>query len=144
MVALVLGILLAIIAIAMAKDVTLPPRAFALAMLILPAIYMLFALLAGDGTAMAWELVYGLPFIGFGLLCFTRGFKASGILVVALWALHAAYDVYHHALVANAGVPGWYPAFCFGFDVMMVIYLARLVAHQKNFDIYASDSKTAP
>ena len=135
MVALILGLIIAFIAIAMAKDLDLPPRAFALGTAFLPLFYMLFALTVGDFGAMALEFAYGLPFFILGGLCFTRGFKASGVVVVGLWGLHAAYDVYHHMLVDNAGVPFWYPALCLGFDMMMVIYLARLVRRQSNFDI---------
>ena len=135
MVALILGLLIAFIAIAMAKDVGLPPRAFALSLTVLPAIYMLFALMVGDLGAMALEFAYGLPYFMLGYLCFKRGFKGSGMVVVALWALHAVYDVYHHLLVANAGVPFWYPALCLGFDIMIVMYLLRLVSRQNGFDI---------
>ena len=135
MVALVLGILVAVITIAMAKDLDLPPRSYAVGMVGLPLVYMLFALSVGDMRAMGLELAYGLPFIVAGVICFRRGFKGSGILVVALWGLHAAYDVYHHLLVANAGVPYWYPALCLGFDIMMVVYLLRLVSRQNGFDI---------
>ena len=135
MVALILGLLIALIAIAMAKDIDLPPRGFALALAALPLFYMLFALMVGDGHAMALEFAYGLPFFILGTLCFIRGFKGSGLLVVGLWALHAAYDIYHPILVENAGVPGWYPALCLGFDMMMVIYLLHLVSRQSAFNI---------
>lgn len=139
MVALIIGLLLGFIAIAMAKDIDLPPRGFALALVVLPLVYMLFALMVGDGHALVLEFAYGLPFFIFGIVCFIRGFKGSGLLVISLWVLHAAYDVYHHMLVANAGVPFWYPALCLGFDMMMVIYLIRLVSRQRGFDI--SDEK---
>lgn len=136
MVPLTLGIIIAFIAIAMAKDLQLPPRTFALSLLALPAVYMVFALSVGDMHAFGLELAYGLPYFVSGYVCFTRGFKGSGILVVALWMGHAVYDIYHHVLVTNAGMPGWYPAFCLGFDLIMVVYLSRLVMRQKQFDIY--------
>ncbi|MGC6534511.1 MAG: hypothetical protein ACON4V_03060 [Parvibaculales bacterium] len=135
MLSLILGLLIGFIAIAMAKDVEVKPRAFALGLAALPLFYMLFALMVGDVGAMALEFAYGLPFFVLGVLCFKRGFKGSGFVVIALWVLHAAYDVYHHLLVANAGVPFWYPALCLGFDMMMVIYLLRLVTRQRDFDI---------
>lgn len=135
MVPLIVGILIAIIAISMAKDLQLRPRAYAIALVALPCVYMMFGLSAGDIGATALEFAFGLPFFIIGYVCYKKGFKASGILVTALWALHAAYDIFHHMLVANDGVPGWYPAFCFGFDVMIIIYLARLVWQQPNFDI---------
>lgn len=140
MVPLVLGLLLAFIAIAMAKDLKLPLRAFALALAALPAFYMMFALLVGDLAALGLELLYGLPFIGIGILCYRRGFKASGFLVAALWALHAAYDVYHPMLVANAGVPGWYPVLCLGFDILIVSYLIGQVVRLPNFDIFPNQT----
>jgi hypothetical protein len=136
MVPLVLGVLLAVIAVAMAKDVKLPLRGFAVGMIVLPLVYMGFALLVGDMAAMGWEFLYGLPYFIVGVLLYRRGFAGSGLLVVALWALHAAYDVYHHALVDNAGVPGWYPALCLGFDLVMVVYLAVAVAKLPKFDMF--------
>lgn len=140
MIALVLGALFAVITIAMVKDLSLPPRFFALAMVGLPIVYMGLAALAGDMQAIGLELLYGLPFLLVGVVCFRRGFKASGILVTAMWAAHAAYDVYHNMLVANAGVPGWYPALCLGFDLVIVVYLFFLVRWLPNYDISASQT----
>lgn len=140
MVPFTLGLLLAGIAIAMVKDVKLPPRTYAIGMFVLPMIYILFALLGGDMAAMGVEFLYGLPFFLIAFICAKRGFKGSGLLVVALWALHAAYDVYHPVLVDNAGVPGWYPAFCFAFDLVMVVYVLMLVTKMPNYDIAAGSA----
>lgn len=143
MVPFTLGLLLAGIAIAMVKDVKLSPRAYGVALVVLPAIYMLFAALAGDIGAMALEFIFGLPFFIVGLICARRGFKYSGLLVLGLWMAHAAYDVYHPMLVANAGVPGWYPALCFAFDLVIVVYLFMLVTKMPNYDITAEARKNS-
>lgn len=141
MVPFTLGLLLAGIAIAMVKDVKLPLRSYGIALAVLPAIYILFALLAGDGAAMGWEFLFGLPFFIMAYFCAKRGFHYSGLAVLGLWIAHAAYDVYHSALVDNAGVPGWYPALCFAFDLVIVVYLFMAVTKLPHFDITASPSE---
>ena len=143
MVAFVLGFLIAGIAIAMAKDVKLPPRGFAIGMAVLPAVYMLFALLAGDMRAIGLEFLYGLPFFIIAFVATKNGFKASGIVVVALWGAHGAYDVYHHLLVDNAGVPGWYPVFCLAFDAAILAYLSVMIFTLRDMDIIAGQPRSS-
>ena len=45
------------------------------------------------------------------------GFKYSLWLVVAALAPHGALDVVHGQVIANPGVPAWWPPFCLTYDV---------------------------
>ncbi|MEO8576499.1 MAG: hypothetical protein ABI556_07365, partial [Gemmatimonadales bacterium] len=47
-------------------------------------------------------------------------------VVGAFWILHGLYDLTHSHLITNAGVPGWYPVFCFSVDVVVGAYLLWL------------------
>jgi hypothetical protein len=37
------------------------------------------------------------------------------------------FDVFHHLLIDNPGVPRWWPGFCMSFDVVAGGYLALLL-----------------
>jgi hypothetical protein len=45
------------------------------------------------------------------------GFKGSAWIIVAALAGHGVQDAVHGHIVANAGVPGWWPAWCLAYDV---------------------------
>jgi hypothetical protein len=55
------------------------------------------------------------------------GFKHSLWLVVAALAAHGILDVFHDQVVANPGVPAWWPAFCLAYDCVAAGYLAFLL-----------------
>jgi hypothetical protein len=55
------------------------------------------------------------------------GFKYSLWLVVAALASHGILDVFHGQLIANPGVPVWWPAFCLAYDGVAAGYLAFLL-----------------
>ena len=123
MVEFFIGLVLFAVTAAIFHKQRLDVRWFAIFMVFLPSVYMLFALSVGDSQALLWEFIYGLPYFAAGLICFRSGVKAGMLVVVGLWALHAFYDLYHERLVANAGVPDWYPLLCFGYDLAVCAYL---------------------
>jgi len=55
------------------------------------------------------------------------GFRSSLWVVVAALAGHGIFDLAHGSLIANPGVPGWWPAFCLMYDVTAATYLAWLL-----------------
>jgi hypothetical protein len=71
-------------------------------------------------------MTYGIPFIAGGLVFAFVSVRQSAIVVGALWILHGLYDWKHRQLITNAGVPGWYPAWCFSVDVVIGAYLLWL------------------
>ena len=71
-------------------------------------------------------MIYGLPYVVAGLLFAFVGMRQSAVVVGAFWILHGLYDLMHSQLITNAGVPAWYPVFCFSVDVVVGAYLLWL------------------
>ena len=92
-------------------------------LLVIASYYVLFAVMGGSGHALVVET---LVMTGF-LLVAVIGFKKSLWLVVAALAAHGIFDFLHGYVVANPGVPAWWPAFCMSYDVMAGAYLAWLL-----------------
>lgn len=99
---------------------------YAIGLLTLPSLYAFFALQAGEPAVGIKEMMYGIPFVVAGLLFALVSIRRSAVLVGAFWILHGFYDLIHSRLIANAGVPGWYPVWCFSVDVVIGAYLVWL------------------
>lgn len=85
--------------------------------------YGLFAVLGGSLRELALESVVIAAFLAAAV----AGFRRSLWLVVAALAAHGIFDFFHARLLANAGVPPWWPAFCLAYDVTAAAYLAWLL-----------------
>jgi hypothetical protein len=55
------------------------------------------------------------------------GFKGSPWIIVAALAAHGVQDAVHGHIVANAGVPAWWPAWCLAYDVGAAAGLAWIL-----------------
>ena len=95
----------------------------------LPVYYMIFGVLAMDGTVILTEFLYGLPYILTGLLAWRMRSKAALLVVAIAWLSHGFYDFYHDILFINPGVFSWYPAFCAIVDVTVAGYM--LLSYKK-------------
>ena len=91
-------------------------------MVVIAAYYVLFAVMGGSTDALLIECAVAAVFLAAALV----GFKYSLWLVVAALAAHAILDVFHDQLIANPGVPAWWPAFCSAYDGVAAGYLAYL------------------
>lgn len=92
-------------------------------MIVIALLYSLFAVIAGSIDALRIELVIGIAFIAAAV----AGFRWSLWLVAAALAAHGLMDLVHGDLVANPGVPSWWPAFCGAYDIAAAGYLAVLI-----------------
>ena len=93
-------------------------------LVVIASYYVLFAVMGGSGHALAVET---LVMTGF-LLVAVVGFKKSLWLVVAALAAHGVFDLFHgRVVVANPGVPVWWPAFCLTYDITAAAFLAWLL-----------------
>lgn len=92
-------------------------------MIVIAALYPLFALVGQSPEALSRDAAIGALFMGAASL----GFKRSLWWAVAALAAHGIMDAFHGALVANPGVPAWWPAFCATYDVVAAGYLAALL-----------------
>jgi len=89
-------------------------------LMVIASYYALFAIMGAAPGALARESAV---IVGF-LLVSIVGFKRSlWVLAGGLWA-HGLFDFSHAHLIANPGVPAWWPGFCLTYDVAAGTYLA--------------------
>ena len=120
--AYVIGIMLALAVSAYATALRLDrDRAFyPTVLLVVASYYVLFAVMGGSGRAIVVESLV----MGVFVVAASFGFRRSPWLVVAALAAHGVLDLFHARLVANPGVPAWWPAWCLAYDVAAAGYLA--------------------
>lgn len=125
MVALGIGVAMAIAIGWMARSVGLDrDRAFyPTVMIVIAALYSLFAVMGGSTQALLTDAAVGALFLAAALY----GFRTSLWIVAAALVAHGILDLFHGAVVANPGVPAWWPEFCSGYDVAAGAYLAWLL-----------------
>lgn len=123
--ALIVGTVLALAVGLMATGTGLDrDRAFyPVVMIVIAFIYAFFAVLGGSTHALVLESLIGIVF----LVAAISGFKSSLWIVAAALAAHGIFDLVHGMVIANPGVPGWWPQFCGSYDVMAAAYLAWLL-----------------
>jgi len=122
---LTVGVILAVAVGLMATFVGLDrDRAFyPTAMIVIAFLYALFAVMGGSMQALALELVVGAVFLTLAIW----GFRTSLWIVAIALAAHGLLDLVHPRIIANPGVPAWWPAFCGAYDVAAAAYLASML-----------------
>ena len=96
-------------------------------MIVIASYYGLFAIMGGSIQVLAFESIAIVAF----LVASIAGFKRSLWLVAAALAAHGVFDFVHGQLIANPGVPLWWPPFCLVYDVVAAAYLAWLLSRSK-------------
>jgi hypothetical protein len=130
-----IGVALGILTIALARIIRGQRWLYSLGLLTLPGLYAFFALQAGEQAAGVKEMIYGVPFFAVGLVFAFVSVRHSAVVVGAFWILHGLYDLTHSQFFTNAGVPGWYPVFCFSVDVVIGAYLLWLSRRISNANL---------
>jgi len=95
--------------------------------IVIASYYALFAIMGGSLHALATESIAITAF----LLISIVGFKKNLWLIVGALCAHGVFDFVHDSLIADPGVPAWWPAFCLTFDWIAGAYLATLIARQR-------------
>ena len=126
MIEALVGAAVGVLTIAFARFIRGEGWLYSLGLLALPGLYAFFALRAGELAVGVKEMVYGIPFVVAGLVFASVSVRRSAVVVGAFWLLHGMYDLVHSRLITNAGVPGWYPVFCFVVDAVVGAYLLWL------------------
>lgn len=96
-------------------------------MIVIALTYGLFAAIGSSPEALAHESFGIVGFIALTIL----GFKFNLWWVVAALVGHGVYDFFHHHLIANPGLPAWWPQFCMTYDVTAGGILAWILRSQK-------------
>lgn len=89
--------------------------------------YILFAAMGAGGRTLAAESVAAAVF----LLVAALGYRKSAWLVAATLVGHGVFDFFHHSLIADPGVPPWWPGFCMAYDVTLGAWLAVRLARRE-------------
>jgi pimeloyl-ACP methyl ester carboxylesterase len=81
-------------------------------LMVIASCYDLFAVIGGPGSSLAVETLLTSAFVAAAVV----GFRTSLWVVVAALFTHGALDLIHGDVIANPGVPAWWPAFCLSYD----------------------------
>jgi hypothetical protein len=92
-------------------------------LIVIASYYVLFAAMIGSIPTVALEAALMTVFV----IAAVAGFKGSAWIVVGGLAGHGFQDAVHGHIVANAGVPAWWPAWCLAYDVGAAGALAWLL-----------------
>jgi hypothetical protein len=82
-------------------------------LIVIASYYVLFGVMSGSVETVLLESIIMTLFA----VAAVAGFKASPWIVVVALAGHGVQDAVHGHIVSNAGVPGWWPAWCLAYDV---------------------------
>ena len=129
------GVAVGVLTIGLARIIRGQRWLYALGLLTLPSLYACFALQAGEQAVGVKEMIYGVPFVVAGLVFAFVSVRQSAVVVGAFWILHGLYDLTHSQFITNAGVPNWYPVFCFAVDVVIGAYLLWLSRRISNANL---------
>lgn len=97
--------------------------------IVIATYYILFAVIGSSRSALALESLVATAFLALAV----AGFKKNLWLIVAALAGHGVFDLFHHLLIPNPGVPVWWPGFCLSFDVLAGVFLAVLLMRRSGF-----------
>jgi hypothetical protein len=101
---------------------------YSVVLIVIATLYLLFAVMTRSTATLIVEAIPALGFVAMAVIGFR---KKAAWLVVAGLALHGVFDFFHHALIANPGVPVWWPGWCLSYDVVAAAYLAVLMLIRK-------------
>lgn len=93
------------------------------ALIVIAALYDLFAAIGGSTKALIVESLVGSVFLVVAVV----GFRRNLWIVAAGLFAHGVMDFFHGHLVSNPGVPRWWPMFCGAYDVVAAGGLAWLL-----------------
>ncbi len=99
-------------------------RLYAVGLVVAALVYVGFV---ARGASLGW-LALELAGLALFALVALAGLKFSHLILAAGWAAHALWDVLLHELSEAAFVPGWYPAVCAAFDLLLAGYIATRFA----------------
>ena len=124
MMPVVIGVLSAVAIAAFARSMRFDrDRSFyPTVLIVIAAYYILFAVMGGSRHALAWELVGAAAFSTMAVLGALHLPVLAGVGIFA----HGLFDLVHHTLIEDAGVPDWWPAFCGSLDVVLGLWVMGL------------------
>lgn len=118
-----IALALAIVALGRFSGLDRDRALYPVALIVIAAYYVLFATMGG-AQALTSELIAATVFVVVAIV----GFRTSLWWVAAGIAGHGVFDwVVHPRLIANPGMPAFWPAFCGTIDVALGVLIAILL-----------------
>jgi len=109
-------------------------------LIVIASYYVLFAAMSGSIQTVVLEAALMTVFV----IASIAGFKGSAWIIVGALAAHGVQDAVHGHIVANAGVPAWWPAWCLAYDIGAAGALACLLMRGDMPSTAASGSSPVP
>ena len=124
MIPLLVGVLSAVAIAALARYMRFDQdRSFyPTVLVVIASYYILFAVMGGSRQALAWELAAAIAFSTVAIMGVLHLPVLVGVGIVA----HGFFDLVHHMMMENAGVPDWWPGFCGLLDVVLGLWVIGL------------------
>ncbi len=117
----IIGVVSAVIIVALAKftkferDLSFYPTI----LIVIGLLYVLFAVIDGRIWVVLFESLFAILFTTIAII----GFKKSEIIVGIGIMLHGFFDISHHLLIENRGVPIFWAGFCLAIDFLLGVYI---------------------
>ena len=124
-----LGVAAALYAFAMVSGFDRERVFYSTVLVVVGHYYILFAAMGSSTSVLAQESLAAAAFLALAVI----GFRKSLWLTAVALAGHGIFDVFHHLLIHNPGVPVWWPGFCMSFDVLAGGLLAMLPVRRSGF-----------
>ncbi len=120
-VGIVLGIAIGIFSslVGLDRDRALYP----VALIVIASYYCLYAIVGGSNSALVNEMIAAAVFVVVAAI----GFRTNLWLVAAGIAGHGVFDLFHHLIIENPGLPTFWPMFCMSIDIVLGAYLALML-----------------
>ena len=120
-VGIVLGIAIGIFSslVGLYRDRALYP----VALIVIASYYCLYAIVGGSNSALVNEMIAAAVFVVVAAI----GFRTNLWLVAAGIAGHGVFDLFHHLIIENPGLPTFWPMFCMSIDIVLGAYLALML-----------------
>jgi len=97
-------------------------------LIIIASYYVLFAILGDSSPALFGESVVAVAFSAIAVF----GSLRFPLLTGAAIAAHGLFDLVHHVIIQNPGVPSWWPIFCASVDVPLGLWVMSLYRSRRN------------
>lgn len=114
------------------------PWAYPFVLALYPFFYFGFAIYANDNSALLNELTYAAPIFIICILTALKNIKYSAFILSIGYIGHGCYDIVHHLLFINPGMPAWWPEFCGTIDIIIGFYIFVIAINLPNKSIISS------
>ncbi len=97
------------------------------ALIVIASYYCLYAIIGNSNSALVSETVVGVIFVAIAVV----GFRTNLWIATAGIIGHGIFDMFHHIIIENPGLPSFWPGFCMSIDIVIGIYLAVMLSMKK-------------